>query len=100
VDVLSGLAKDGPWHFRGRVNGDALTSLREPSDRVTERAALAKGLGFWCALAMRRARLLDLAIDFLHHDHGVPQCLFVQKLYSHFQSYVLTLPRDCGFIDQ
>ncbi len=49
VDVLSGLAKDGPWLFSGRVDGAALTSLRALWERVAERAELGQGLRLYDA---------------------------------------------------
>jgi integrase len=49
VDVLSGLTKDGPWLFSGRVDGAALTSLRALWERVAERAELATGLRLYDA---------------------------------------------------
>ena len=49
VEILSGLTKDGPWLFSGRVDGAALTSLRALWERVAERAELAKGLRLYDA---------------------------------------------------
>lgn len=49
VDVLSGLTKDGPWLFSGRVDGAALTSLRALWERVAERAELGQGLRLYGA---------------------------------------------------
>ena len=49
VDILSGLTKDGPWLFSGRVDGAALTSLRALWERVAERAELATGLRLYDA---------------------------------------------------
>lgn len=49
VDVLSALAKGGPWVFSGRVEGAALTSLRALWERVAERAELPKGLRLYDA---------------------------------------------------
>jgi integrase len=49
LDILSGLTKDGPWLFSGRVDGAALTSLRALWERVAERAELPEGLRLYDA---------------------------------------------------
>ncbi len=49
VEILSGLTKDGPWLFSGRVDGAALTSLRALWERVAERAELPEGLRLYDA---------------------------------------------------